>query len=442
MDQLLGLLNDIGPSLLYDAVYPLSMLALAGVALVVGYNCIFWSSHAVDLDGKQLPGPPAKFFMGNWSDIKALKQNSDGSFTERISEKMAEVYANHGSGGISVMRVFSLMVVQCADRAAVKDVLTGGYAKFPKALMYKNLEYGLGKGLVTANGEPWRAHRRIVEKAFHRSALNAMLPKFARHTAEMLDNWEARLATTKQQGAGADLTTDAFVEMTHLTLDIICDTGFGFQLHSKRKGGEASDVTCAISALLMEINTRFKQMSPISNYTSCSRMREARNAWRVVNGLLTEHIESQRAQKHSSSIGGSGKEKREPKDMSLLDHLLHAELEEGEKRLTSQELRDEVVTFLGAGHETTANMLTWTLLELAKPCNRASLQRLQAEIDTQAGAILREDEGGTLSYANFHELLAKCTYLDAVCASLPPSPCLPACLPACSTDSAADKKRA
>ena len=165
-----------------------------------------------------------------------------------------------------------------------------------------SVQYGLGKGLVTANGEPWRAHLRIVEKAFHRSALHAMLPKFARHTAEMLDNWEARLATTKQQGAGADLATDAFVEMKHLTLDIICDTGFGFQLHSKRKGGEASDVTCAISALLMEINTRFKQMSPISNYTSCSRMREARNAWRVVNGLLTEHIESQRAQKHSSSI--------------------------------------------------------------------------------------------------------------------------------------------
>ena len=232
--QLLALL-DVGLAPLYNMVFTLAGLALLGVALAVGYNCIFWSPHAVDLDGKPLPGPPAKFFMGNWADIKKLKQNADGSCTERISEKMAEAYAAHGSGGIEVKRVFSLMVVQCADRAAVKDVLTGSYAKFPKALMYKNLEYGLGKGLVTANGEPWRAHRRIVEKAFHRSALHAMLPKFAGHTAEMLDNWEARLTTAAQgssmAGAAAglagsgDLATDAFVEMTHLTLDIICDTG-------------------------------------------------------------------------------------------------------------------------------------------------------------------------------------------------------------------------
>jgi cytochrome P450 len=270
----------------------------------------------------------------------------------------------------------------CHSRQTIKIVLTGSFAKFPKALVYKDLEFGLGEGLVTANGEKWRAHRRIVEKAFHRSALHAMLPKFARHTAEMLDGWDARLQDSAGEKATGhpdkkDLVTDTFVEMTHLTLDIICDTGFGYALHSKCAGGESSEITLAISALLFEIKARFKAMYPFEKFLSCTRMRKSRAAWKVVNNLVDQHILAQRQRMRSADQSAAiaaalrkdlrygsvfGEEKptrsRELKYMSLLDHLLQAELEEGEKSLTYHELCDEVLTFLGAGHETTANMLT------------------------------------------------------------------------------------
>ena len=349
---------------------------------LLAYFCIFVRPHARDLDGKPLPGPPAVLLGGNFSDIKRLKLKPDGSPSDATSVLMRELYKAHGSDGLLCLRVFSLVVVMCHSRQTVKDVLTGSFAKFPKALMYKNLEFGLGKGLVTANGEKWRAHRRIVEKAFHRSALHAMLPKFARHTAEMLDGWDARLQDSAGEKATGhpdkkDLVTDTFVEMTHLTLDIICDTGFGYALHSKCAGGESSEITLAISALLFEIKARFKAMYPFEKFLSCTRMRKSRAAWKVVNNLVDQHILAQRQRMRSADQSAAiaaalrkdlrygsvfGEEKptrsRELKYMSLLDHLLQAELEEGEKSLTYHELCDEVLTFLGAGHETTANMLT------------------------------------------------------------------------------------
>jgi cytochrome P450 len=169
-----------------------SALKLLGVALALLFVrlTIFPRSQARDLDGKPLPGPPAALFMGNWSDLKKVKT---GRNFDSASRGMLECYAAHGADGLVCLRLFSHMVVMCHSPAAIKDVLSSSHEKFPKDLMYKNLEYALGKGLVTANGEQWRAHRRIVEKAFHRSALQSMLPCIARHTAEMLDDWSSRV---------------------------------------------------------------------------------------------------------------------------------------------------------------------------------------------------------------------------------------------------------
>ena len=63
-----------------------------------------------------------------------------------------------------------------------------------------------------------------------------------------------------------------------------------------------------------------------------------------------------------------------------------------------------------AGHETTANMLTWTFYELSKPENLSVLRTLQEEIDREIGAT-----GADLLGADSAQQLARCTYMDAVC---------------------------
>jgi cytochrome P450 len=431
------------------------------LALLVVRACVFLRPRARDLDGKLLPGPPAALLMGNWADIKAVKT---GRNFDSATRGMLELYQAHGEGsGIVCLRLFSKLIVMCHSPAAVKDVLTGSYDKFPKNLMYKNLEYALGKGLVTANGERWRAHRRIVEKAFHKSALHAMLPCFVRHTAEMLDGWTERLSSS--QGSAADesdddgqqqqqqrreLRTDVHTEMTHLTLDIIADSGFGYVLGSKRAGGSAHPLCLAVTTLINEMNMRFKDMNPLDRYLSPSRWLEANAAYKTVAKLVDDVLAEKQAEFDAAATaaaaavaGGDGdeagdgceKKRRRSsrssslKDMSLLDHLLAARLEEGEKHLTPTELRDEVMTFLGAGHETTANMLSWTFYELSRAENLHILRNLQEELQSAGiGSCLdsmmqeetkeeTKEEGGSSSSSSMDmiRMLGDCVYMDAIC---------------------------
>lgn len=312
------------------------------ITLLAVKACVFLQPLAHDLDGNPLPGPPAALFMGNWSDIKAVKT---GRNFDSATRGMLELYQKHGEGGIVCLRIFSKLVVMCHSPSAVKDVLTASHDKFPKNLMYRNLEYALGKGLVTANGEQWRAHRRIVEKAFHRSALHAMLPCFARHTAELLEDWTQRTS--------GELQADIHTEMTHLTLDIIADAGFGYQLGSKRTGGEPHPLCREITALINEMNMRFKDMNPLDRYLSPRRWLAANNAYQSVSKLVDDVLRKKQADfleatRQGSEVDGRVKPvKQSLKEMSLLDHLLQARLEHGEKHLTPTELRDEVMTFLG-----------------------------------------------------------------------------------------------
>ena len=320
-----------------DAASIAGLLVLL-VTVLVGRACIFLRPQARDLDGKDLPGPPAALLMGNWSDIKKVKT---GRNFDSATRGMLELYQAHGEGGIVCLRLFSKLIVMCHSPSAVKDVLTASHTKFPKNVMYRNLEYALGKGLVTANGEQWRAHRRIVEKAFHRAALHAMLPCFARHTAELLDGW-----TQRTRG---DLQTDVHTEMTHLTLDIIADAGFGHQLGSKRTGGEVHPICRAVTTLINEMNMRFKDMNPLDRYLSPQRWIAGRSAYRDVSKLVDDVLRDKQAEFNNAvAEGRKGAPAKETlKEMSLLDHLLQARLEEGEKHLTPTELRDEVMTFLG-----------------------------------------------------------------------------------------------
>lgn len=311
-------------------------LVLLLIALV-GRACIFLRPLARDLDGNPLPGPPAALLMGNWSDIKAVKT---GRNFDSATRGMLELYRAHGEGGIVCLRLFSKLIVMCHSPSAVKDVLTASHDKFPKNVMYRNLEYALGKGLVTANGEQWRAHRRIVEKAFHRTALHALLPCFARHTTELLDCW-----TQRTRG---ELQIDVHTEMTHLTLDIIADAGFGHELGSKRTG-EIHPICSSITTLINEMNMRFKDMNPLDRYMSPKRWIAGHSAYKAVSKLVDDVLRDKQTKFHNAIAEGQkgAPAKQALKEMSLLDHLLQARLEEGEKHLNPKELRDEVMTFLG-----------------------------------------------------------------------------------------------
>ena len=193
---------------------------------------------------------------------------------------------------------------------------------------------------------------------------------------------------------------DAHVQMQRVTLDIICDVGFSFMMESKSGGEKGKEACTAVNELLHEMSLRGKDLNPLSRLEP-RRWLAGRRALQYVNSEIVSHVETQKLARE-----GEEAQQKDMCDMSLLDHLLQASSDETDpaQRMNSVEFRDEVATFLGAGHETTANMMSWTLYELAKPSNATVLKQLQDEIDEVLAGVAPTTPAD----------LAPCTYLEMV----------------------------
>lgn len=215
----------------------------------------------------------------------------------------------------------------------------------------------LGNGLVTSDGAFWLRQRRIAQPAFHRAKIFALGARMVELTKRTAEEW----AVAAKAGAPIDVAES----MMRLTLRVVADTMLGQDVER-----DAAGVGRAITYLLHALNERIMRpwAPPVTWPTPGNkRFLEARdNVGRVVD----EAIARKRAK--PDSPGGE-----------FLRMLIEARDEESGEAMTDQQLRDEVVTIFGAGHETTANLLAWTWSWLSQmPDVR---RRMHAELDAVLG---------------------------------------------------------
>jgi cytochrome P450 len=207
----------------------------------------------------------------------------------------------------------------------------------------------LGDGLLTTDGDVWRRQRRLVQPAFSRARLDGYASVMADEARIEADRWRA--------GDVRDVGHD----MMEMTLRIVCRTLFGHQIAEAT--GDVSAVRDAMHAfqsslLAMEL--------PLPKWASPGQWRLAR-----ANAALDEIIYRIIAERRRTRGDG-------PPD--LLTMLIDAKDVEGDGGgLSEQEIRDQVVTLFLAGHETTANALTWTFYLLSQ--NPEAEARLHEEVD-------------------------------------------------------------
>ena len=204
-----------------------------------------------------------------------------------------------------------------------------------------DLDHVLGQGLLNANGEVWRSHRRLVQPAFRRERLD----RYALTVVEAADVLARRWAQEPLRDIGRD--------MMNLTLHVVARSLFDHDPGSgTRHIARAMDVLQR-SAYALDI---FPSWLPTPEHVRSKRA--LADLDRRVSGL----IEARR---------------RAPGDDDLLSQLLDG----GE--LTDRELRDELVTLFLGGYETTSLALTWTWYLLAE--NPQWFDRLVQEIDSVLG---------------------------------------------------------
>ncbi len=222
------------------------------------------------------------------------------------------------------------------------------FIKEPEDL--KQLRRFLGNGLLTNEGADHRRQRKLIQPAFHHQRLKS-------YAATMVEFGEALLRTWT---SGAVLNIDA--EMTKLTLEIVAKVLFSANVSE----AEAAAVSAALDELQAAMTQLEQMVVPVPEWVPIPANRRIRAATSIIDKVVYRVIEERRS---------SGAE-----HVDLLDTLLHTRYEDNGELMSVQQVRDEVITLFLAGHETTANALTWTFYLLAQ--HRDAVERLHAELDS------------------------------------------------------------
>lgn len=256
-----------------------------------------------------------------------------------------------GYGDIVVFPIGSERIFSLSHPDYIERVLVTSNRQFVKSRGLKYAKRILGEGLLTSEGEFHLRQRRLIQPAFHRQQM-------AQYAQVMVD-YAARARARWQDGA----TLDIHEEMMRLTLAIVAKTLFDADVDS-----EAAEIGAALTASIEMFRRLNQPFGELIDRLPLPRNRRFRQAQERLDRTIYRIIEERRA---------SGQDHGD-----LLSMLLQAE-DDDRTSMSPQQVRDEAMTLFLAGHETTANALTWTWYLLSQ--NPAVEAKLQAEVDAVLG---------------------------------------------------------
>jgi cytochrome P450 len=288
---------------------------------------------------KTIPAVPGRPIIGS---LREFQRNPLG-FSLEVGENYGDI------ARVTMLGEESIFV---NDPDAIQHVLQTNSRNYDKQTMDYQLLYPLvGQGLLTSDGDAWLRQRRLMQPAFHRQRIAALGQMMVDETLAVLARW--------QDAAQQDAAIAVDQEMMRLTLSIV-----GKALLSVDLGAEASEFGQAFK----QANARFgyeNMLSIMLPWLPTRQNRQYKAAVQTMDRLVYEIIARRRAEPGEHD--------------DLLTMLLAARDEETGRGMTDRQLRDEMMTILLAGHETTANALTWTFYLLSQHPRAAA--RLHAEVD-------------------------------------------------------------
>lgn len=304
------------------------------------------------------PGPPGPALIGNLLHI--------GRDPLTFLTRCAEEY-----GDVVLLRLGPIPVYVLNNPDDIEYVLVTNNRNYAKVADQGAERRLFGAGLVTSDGAVWQRQRQLIQPAFHRERIAAYATTMAALTETMLDSW--------QDGQTRDIHQD----MMQLTLQIVVETLFGSTLNTA-----IAPTSAAVDVLMSELATRMNQPLQLPLALPTPGNLRFRRAITQLDHTIFAMIRARRADAHLHN------------DMLAL--LLCAQ-DEQEHGMSDQQLRDEVMTMMLAGHETTALALSWACYLLAQ----------HPHIETQLVAELRAVLGGhapsmnDIPHLRFTEMVVK-----------------------------------
>jgi len=284
--------------------------------------------------------PPGPFVL------EPIRQYAGGSF------KKAPYYLLQFArryGPIWSFRFFERRIYVIDDAEAIRKVLIDQQHRFGKSRM-RRLKPVMGEGLLTSEGTSHVRQRRLMQPAFHRSRVASYADAIVGETLRMIGSWH--------DGVSVDLRS----EMLRLSIEIVGATLFGT---------DVTDETQNVRAAAEELITVFPQQLSLWTGLMNRLLPFRRNPLDSIRKRMDQSL-SRLITDRAANDGGD----------DLLAMLLNAQDEQGNK-MSAEQVHDEAITLLFAGHETTANALVWALVLVT--LHTPVRQRLEAEIETIVG---------------------------------------------------------
>ncbi|HEY9741404.1 MAG TPA: cytochrome P450 [Coleofasciculaceae cyanobacterium] len=285
------------------------------------------------------PGPKGRFLIGHLPEI-----NRDPlHYTLQCVREYGDVVGWQ-------FGPFPAITVNHPD--LVEQVLVTQVRNFVKSSVYRRGLRILGNGLLTSEGEFWQRQRRLVQPAFHQERIAAYAQVMVAYANQLLDQW--------QDGEIRDVHQD----MMSLTSQIASKTLFDVDITEETEGVQA-----ALNAV-MDFNAQLSNQYLVPGWVPTPSNLRYQRAIQQLDVIIYRIIEQRRA---------SGKDTGD-----LLSMLLQIRDESDGTQMTNRQVRDEAMTLFLAGHETTANALTWLWFLLSQhPQVEAKLQQ---ELKTVLGS--------------------------------------------------------
>jgi cytochrome P450 len=274
-----------------------------------------------DAQGNLPPGPRGNFLLGSAVE---MARSSMKFFTTCAREY----------GDIVYLRFFGTPICLLTHPSDIEYVLVKNPSNFVKSRDYRALKSVLGNGLLTNEGVPWQKQRKLVQPTFRHENTDRYADVMVLATTRMLDTW--------RDGE----TRDVHQQMMALTLGIVAEALFGSDV-----SGHAGGVEQALAVLMNQFEGMAGLAFLLPEKLPLPSTLKFRRSVAQLDKIIYAIIHERRLARGPSK--------------DLLEMLLRSQDEEG-SRMSDEQLRDEVMTLFLAGHETTANALSWTWYLLAQ----------------------------------------------------------------------------
>jgi cytochrome P450 len=302
-------------------------------------------------------------------------QLSFSGFMERVNENpfnfLMDLIQKYGDTIYIKLQQKDVYILSNPDY--IEQIFTRDYKLFSKTRAAE-LRPFLGNGLLLNEGDSHRQHKKIIQPLFLPKSIKSYSNIMVDNIKHISDNWQD------------NTTIDVLQEMTMLAMGVMTESLFGINFRDRDTFSKVSDSFTNILESFTQVHEPVKNILVEDSTNENKKENKFQDSLDYINQkifILMDHIK-----------------KTNPEKTNLISHLIKAkDPDSGEIGLPDQQIRDEIMIFLFAAHDTTSTALTWSMAYLAT--NSEIQDKLQKEVDSvlEGGRLPTGDDLPKLEYA-------------------------------------------